>query len=125
MKINNFRDLEIWKSGKEIAREIYKITCAFPKDELFGIVHQMRKSAISIPSNISEGFNRYHSKDYIRFLYISLGSCAELETQIEISSDIGYLPNHTKDDLLGILERESKMINSLIVKIKLKDRVRS
>ena len=61
MKISNFRDLEVWKSGKKVVLEIYKSTKTFPQDEVYGLVSQMRRSALSIPSNIAEGFNRYHN----------------------------------------------------------------
>jgi four helix bundle protein len=84
-KIETYRDLHIWNLGIELVKDIYKSTESFPKHELYGIVGQMRRSAISIPSNIAEGFKRYHNKEYRQFLYVTLGSCAELETQITIS----------------------------------------
>lgn len=65
----------------EITKEIYRLTSNFPKEEQYGLVSQMRRSAVSIPSNVAEGFNRNHNKEYRQFLYIALGSCAELETQ--------------------------------------------
>ena len=91
MKIRNFRDLQVWKLGKKVVLEVYKVTRTFPQNEVYGLVSQMRRSALSIPSNIAEGFNRYHNKDYCKYLFISLGSCAELETQVEIACDIEYL----------------------------------
>ncbi len=78
MEVNGFRDLKVWQSGKELVLEVYKLTAAFPKEELYGITSQMRRASVSIPANIAEGFNRYYSKDYKRFLYFALGSCAEL-----------------------------------------------
>ena len=83
-KIRNFKDLDIWKLAKEIVLDIYKETNNFPKTEVFALSSQIRRASISIPSNIAEGFNRYYNKEYKQFLYISLGSCAEIETQIEI-----------------------------------------
>ena len=80
-KIKNFQDLRIWQIGIEVVKDIYILTKKFPKEELYGLISQMRRSAISIPSNIAEGFRRYHNKEYKQFLYIALGSCAELETQ--------------------------------------------
>ncbi|GAF73329.1 unnamed protein product, partial [marine sediment metagenome] len=78
-KIKNFQDLRIWQKGIEVLKDIYILTKKFPKEELYGLTSQMRRSAVSIPSNIAEGFRRYHNKEYKQFLYIALGSCAELE----------------------------------------------
>ncbi len=76
-KITNFKQLKIWQKGIEIVKKTYKITEAFPREEIYGLVAQMRRSAISIPSNIAEGFKRFHSKEYKQFLRIVLGSAAE------------------------------------------------
>lgn len=76
-KIKGFKDLRIWQKGIEIVKDIYEITKPFPKEELYGLTSQMRRCAISIPSNIAEGFKRYHNKEYKQFLYITLGSSAE------------------------------------------------
>jgi four helix bundle protein len=81
MKIKDFRELNVWKLGMELVLDIYIKSKYFPREELYGLVSQMRRSAISIPSNISEGFNRLYKRDYRRFLNMVLGSCAELETQ--------------------------------------------
>jgi four helix bundle protein len=85
-KIRSFRDLEVWKLGMRTVVDVYKATASFPRDELYGLVSQLRRAAVSIPSNVAEGFNRIHNSEYRQFLYIALGSCAELETQIEIAS---------------------------------------
>jgi len=87
-KIRNFKDLKIWQRGVELVKLIYVITNSFSVDEKYGLVSQMRRSAVSIPSNIAEGFMRRHNKEYKQFLYIALGSLAELETQIIISKEI-------------------------------------
>ena len=79
-KIKNFRDLDVWKKGIEIVKDIYKIVRKFPKLELYSLTNQIQRASISIPINIAEGFNRFHNKEYKQFLYITLGSCAELET---------------------------------------------
>jgi len=78
-KIKNFEDLRIWQKGIEVVKDVYILTKKFPKEELYGLTSQMRRSAVSIPSNIAEGFRRYHNKEYKQFLYIVLGSCAELD----------------------------------------------
>lgn len=99
-RIKNFRDLEVWQLGKKIALAVYRATAGFPKEEVYGISSQMRKAAVSIPSNIAEGFNRRHNREYRQMLHVALGSCAELETQVELSCELGYLENETQDQLL-------------------------
>lgn len=117
MKIKNFRDLNIWKLGKEIVLNVYRLTKNYPQDEKYSLVNQMRRASVSIPSNIAESFNRYHNKEYRQFLFLTLGSCAELETQVEISNDLKYLNNFDKQSLLTKIEYESRMIRSLIKKL--------
>ena len=116
-KIRNFRDLDVWKKGIEIVKDVYGITSAFPGQELYGLTSQMRRSSISIPSNIAEGFNRFHNKEYKQFLYVALGSCAELETQIEIAVELKYTNEENKNLLLEKLDHESRMLSSLIKKL--------
>lgn len=87
------KNLEIWKESIKLVTEIYKITQSFPKEELYGLVSQIRRSAISIPSNISEGCARQTAKETIQFLHIALGSVAELETQLIISRELNYAKN--------------------------------
>ncbi|OGX38103.1 MAG: four helix bundle protein [Omnitrophica WOR_2 bacterium RIFCSPHIGHO2_02_FULL_52_10] len=117
MKIKSFRELEVWKLGKTIVADIYKTTKTFPDDERFGLTTQMRRCSVSIPSNIAEGFNRFNNNEYRRFLYISLGSCAELETQVEIGNDLGYIGQSERDALVEKLDHESRMIMNLIKKV--------
>jgi len=112
-KIKNFRDLNIWKLGIEIVERVYKATKNFPKDELYGLTSQMRRCAVSIPSNIVEGFARKHNKEYKQFLYIALGSCAELETQIEISLRLRYLTQSDHKELLEKINHITRMIMNL------------
>ena len=116
-KIKSYKELNVWKLGKELVLDIYRLTKDFPKEEMFGIISQMRKAAISIPSNIAEGFNRHHTGDYKRFLYFSLGSCAELETQIEICQELGYIQSANIVALLDKLDHESKMLRILTQKL--------
>jgi len=121
MKIKNYKDLDIWKRSIELVEEIYRLTKTFPKEELYGLTSQMRRAAISIPSNIAEGFTRLHNKEYRQFLYISLGSCAELNTQIIISSRLSYLSNEKANRTINEIEEISKMIMGLIKKINTND----
>jgi four helix bundle protein len=116
-KIRNFRDLDIWKMGIEIVKYIYETVSNFPKQEVYGLVAQMKRCSISIASNIAEGFNRFHNKEYKQFLYMALGSCAELETQIEIAAILKYLNEQRKNFLLEKLDHESRMLTSLIKKL--------
>ena len=95
-KIENFRDLDIWKKGIEIVKDIYKTVREFPKLELYSLTNQMQRASLSIPTNVAEGFNRFHNKEYKKFLYIDLGSCAELETQIEIATELKYINEENK-----------------------------
>ena len=87
----NHKELDVWKEAMSLARSIYSITSKFPKQEIFGLTSQMRRCSVSIPSNIAEGAARNSDKEFIQFLYVSLGSLAELETQLLLSSDFGYL----------------------------------
>lgn len=115
--IQNFRDLKIWQLGKEIVAEIYKITRGFPPEEVYGITTQMRRAAISIPCNISEGHSRRATKDYQRFLKMAAGSCAELETQVEIGLELGYLKTQPCEILMEKIEHERRMLRKLISKL--------
>ncbi|MBX3302695.1 MAG: four helix bundle protein [Nitrospira sp.] len=117
MKIRNFRELDVWKVGKEIVLDVYRATATFPKVEVYGLVAQMRKASISIPSNVAEGFNRFHNKEYRQFLFIALGSCAELETQVEISSDLGYVQQNIRDLINEKLDHEARMLRNLLKKL--------
>lgn len=109
-----FRELEVWKNSKQIAVEIYSITNkgGFLKD--FGLRDQIRRSAVSIASNIAEGDERDSNKESVRFLYIAKGSLAELITQLEIAKEIGYIDEKRFNDLLGISTVIGKQIGSLI-----------
>ena len=116
-KIRDFRDLNVWKKGIEIVKDVYKMTEQLPKQEFYGLVSQMQRSAVSIPSNIAEGFNRFHNKEYKQFLYIALGSCAELETQVEVALELKYISNEKKKDILAKIDYESRMLTNLVKKI--------
>ena len=117
MKIKSYRDLNIWERSIKVVEDIYKITKNFPQEEIHGLTSQLRRSAVSIPSNIAEGFARFSNKEYKQFLFISLGSCAELSTQIIIALRLGYLKSKEADQLLNEIDEISKMIMSLIKKL--------
>ncbi len=114
MKVKSYKELDVWKKGIEIVDRVYKITENFPKKELYALALQMQKSAVSIPSNIAEGFARSHSAEYRQFLHIALGSCAELETQLIITLRRNYSAQKEIYDLQEDLDHESRMIMNLI-----------
>lgn len=116
-KIKSFKDLKIWQKGIEIVTDIYTLTMKFPKEELFSLTSQLRRSAISIPSNIAEGFKRFHNKEYKQFLFITLGSCAELETQIIIAKELKYIDENEEVKLVEKLDHICRMTSSLIKKL--------
>src|SRR4030065_2485540 len=105
--------LNVWKRAIKLVEEIYKITSSFPAEEKFGLISQMRRSAISIPSNIAEGAARSSSKEFINFLHISQGSLSELETQLIISKNLQFLDSQTEEPLQRELDEISKMIIGL------------
>ena len=117
MKIKSFKDLKIWERSVELVKAIYDLTKTFPKEELYGLTSQIRRAVVSVPSNIAEGFARYHNKEYKQFLYTSLGSCAELSTQLIIAERLNYLDNEKADILFGEIEEISKMTMALIKKL--------
>ena len=90
MGIKTHKDLDVWKLSIQLVKDIYQLTSKFPSEEKFGLVAQIRRAAVSIPSNIYEGAARNSDKDYIRFLYISLGSLSEIETQLIIAEELGF-----------------------------------
>ncbi len=116
-KIKNFKDLKIWQESVELVEEIYKITKEFLKEELYGIVNQIRRSAVSLPSNIAEGFMRYHNKEFKQFLFIALASSAEIETQLIISEKLGYVAKQKLDELSGSIDKLNRMIMTLIKRL--------
>jgi four helix bundle protein len=111
--MRNFRDLEVWQSSVLFVKKIYIITDSFPKEEKFGLVSQINRSAVSIPSNIAEGCSRTSQKDFSRFLQISLGSAFELETQIEIAKEIGFVDGILHLEIISQLNVIQKRIQSL------------
>ena len=118
MLYKNYKDLDVWKKGIEIADEVYNITDGFPQNERYGLSQHLQKTAVSIPSNIAEGSARQYAKEFIQFLYISLGSCAELETQLVISYRRKYISQKKLEDLQESMDHENRMIMNLIKSLK-------
>ncbi len=109
--------MKIWQGSIELVKEIYTLTDKFPKQEIYGLSSQMRRSAISIPSNIAEGFKRYHNKEHRQFLYITLGICVELETQLTIARELKYIQKSEEAILLEKLDHIGRMITNLLKKL--------
>lgn len=112
--MSGFRELNVWQKGKELAVQIYRITQEGLFNLDYGFRDQIRRAAISIPSNIAEGAERGSNKDAVRFFYIAKGSLAELQTQIEIAYEIGYLDEQNQKALIEQCETIGKMLGSLI-----------
>jgi len=109
MTINSFRDLRVWQSAMDLVQTIYTLTQSFPSQEAYGLTSQMRRAAVSVPSNIAEGHTREHSKEYLHHLSIAQASLAELETQLEIARRLQYLSQENVEPTLeqvGSLSRQ-------------------
>ena len=102
MTINSFRDLRVWQSGIDLVTHVYRLTQSFPRDEQYGLTSQMRRAAISIPSNIAEGHARESTKEYLNHLSIVQGSLAELQTQIEIAQRLGFVEAEVAEEILEL-----------------------
>lgn len=117
-RIKSFKDLHAWQKSMELAVMVYEVTVEFPKEERYGIVSQMRRSAISIPSNIAEGHSRNTTGEYIQFLGIAKGSLAELETLIMISLRLGYIDELRSQVALEHCTQAGRLLNGLIRSLK-------
>ena len=115
--MRNFKQLLIWQKGFQIAVKSFHLTSSFPKEEKFGLTTQLTRAAVSIPSNISEGSSRTSSKDYNRFLEMSLGSSFEMETQLMIAEAVNFGEKEKRDDLLREIDEEQKMLMSFMSKL--------
>jgi four helix bundle protein len=109
-----YNDLNVWLEARRLFKDIYSTTAGFPKEEQFGLTNQMRRSAISIPSNIAEGCGRNYPKDSIQFFYIARGSIYELETQLYLSFDLDYIEEVKLNQLLTLTEITRKLLSGFI-----------
>ena len=117
MSIRSYKDLIVWQKSMEMVRLIYQATKAFPDDERFGLVSQLRRGAVSVPSNIAEGYGRNSTLDYIRFLRMAIGSLYEIETQLEIAFRENLLAKQERDKISILIEENEKMLISLVKKV--------
>jgi four helix bundle protein len=111
--IKNYKDLKVWQRSRELVKLIYILTQPFPPEEKFGLTSQMRRAAISVPSNIAEGHSRSGTKDYIRFLSIAIGSLAELETQLILATDLEFCTENDIKNCITIIQELQRMLHSL------------
>ena len=114
----SFKDLIVWKKAIELVTDVYKMTQGFPSKETFGLTSQMRRAAISIPSNIAEGSSRRTARDFAQFLHVALGSATELETQLIIARNLDYLERGIYDQATSKLSEICKMLHGLLKKIR-------
>lgn len=117
-RINSYKDLIVWQKAKSLAIAVYELTEKYPQSELYGLTSQMRRCAVSIPSNIAEGRRRGSKKDFCQFLRIAYGSGAELETQVEISKALPFGKNLDFSKVDSLLEEVMKMLNSMIFSLR-------
>lgn len=119
--MNSHRELIVWQKSTDLVLLVYKYTKSFPEDERFNLISQIRRSAVSIPSNIAEGYGRKSRKEFAQFLRISFGSSAELETQIEIAYRLDLLSKNNYEEVQIQITEVRKMINKLISYLRTKN----
>lgn len=115
--IKTYRDLLVWQRAMELAKAVYLATQSFPKVEQFGLTHQLRRSVVSVASNIAEGNGRGSTQDYIRFLHIARGSLFEAQTQIELAHQLTYLQATEAESLLRVCNEIERMLNTILTKL--------
>ena len=111
--MNSFRDLIVWQKSMELVTEIYRVTKQLPREEQFGLISQLNRAAVSVPSNIAEGYGRNNRNDFVRFLRIANGSKCEIETQLLICVKLGYLQAEQLQPALSLCDETSKMLRAL------------
>jgi four helix bundle protein len=112
--IKKFEDLDVWQLGKELTLKVYELTNSFPKEELYGITSQLKRAALSVPANISEGFGRYHFMDKAKFYLNARGSLYELKSHLLIAKELGFIKAETSDGAFQVVDELSLKINNLI-----------
>ncbi|UOQ77036.1 four helix bundle protein [Hymenobacter sp. 5516J-16] len=114
----DFRKLRIWQEGQDLTLRIYQLTRSFPKEELFGLTSQLRRSSASVPHNIAEGCGRQSAPDLLRFLTIAMGSASELESQLLLAQGLEYISTETASQILPDVERLRRMLTAYYQKVK-------
>ncbi|MDD4287888.1 MAG: four helix bundle protein [Candidatus Peribacteraceae bacterium] len=116
--LHSFRDLVVWQKAMDLVVSIYELTREFPSQEQYGLISQMRRSAVSIPSNLAEGRRRSTRNDFLHFVFIAYASGAELETQLELSRRLGFCSKEQFDQTSQLLDSVMKMLNRLTLSLK-------
>ncbi|TYP76991.1 four helix bundle protein [Aquimarina intermedia] len=116
--VQSYKDLLIWQKGIEIVKEVYSICAELPKDEIFALQSQLKRSSISISSNIAEGWGRNYTKSYVQFLSYSRGSLLELETQLIIAQELSFISTEKFNRIQDLITEQSKMLNAFIKAVK-------
>ncbi len=116
-QVKSYRDLQVWRKGIELVKQVYAITQMFPRYETYGLADQLRRSAVSVPSNIAEGQARQHTGEFRRFLYIALGSAAEVDTQLVIACELGYIDEEHVAPIEELIAEIRKMIYTIISRL--------
>jgi len=119
--VQSYRDLVVWNKAMELVTEIYRVSQSFPKEELFGLMSQIRRAAVSVPSNIAEGHGKLSRKEYQHFLGHARGSLAEVETQMTIAQNLGYLNAEVVSRMLDLSGEVGRILNGLLASLKRKD----
>ena len=119
-KISDYRDLTAWQKSRALVKRVYGATALFPNDESFGLVRQIRRAVVSVPSNIAEGYGRGSLGDYIRFLQVARGSLFELETQVILANDLEYLTEEQTNSLTEDIQQCARILQGLIASLKRK-----
>ena len=117
--MHRYKDLKFWQLSRAFCKEIYHVTNTFPEEEKFGLISQLRRASVSVPSNIAEGASRRSNKDFSRFLMVSLGSCYEIETQLLISFDLNFIAKDKLEELIYSLNQIIKMMSKFNSSLKI------
>jgi len=112
--LKNFKDLKVWQKAYQLCLELYRMTKPFPSEERYGLTSQIRRAAVSVPSNIAEGYGRRTTGEYIQALYVAYGSLCELETQALLSKDLDYLNKQASERIGAMLGEVERMLKALI-----------
>ena len=117
MSSKHYKELIVWQKAMDLVEKVYLVTKSLPKDEIYGLTNQLRRAAVSIPSNIAEGNTRHATQDYVRFLNIARGSVSEVETQLEICLRLGYASKEQTEPAFALCQEIGRMLNAIIYKL--------
>ena len=113
MAVKSYQDLETWQTAMDLVAEVYRVTKLFPKDEIYGLTNQLRRAAVSVPSNIAEGQGRDSTKEFLHYLSMAHGSLCEVETQLLIAQRLGYLNQEDAERSASLAASVGRLINGL------------